>query len=171
MDLWPFWIWKMAGIASLKTRFNILFWLDRNCIAVSKPSKRHYKVRWRLAGERDPTTSVASQLLFGLIPLKTIISTYDLKYRDIMTMIYTDMHIDGSVVYNKSMMSDILDIQWYMIYRYMHTTINHYRQWLMYRWQTTRVYHYHLQCWRFWKALSVRAFSFHSLMSFEALRR
>lgn len=86
---------KMTGIASLKTRFNILFWLDRNCIAVSKPSKRHYKVRWRLAGERDPTTSVASQLLFGLIPLKTIVSTYDLKYRDIMTMIYTDMHIES----------------------------------------------------------------------------
>ena len=62
-------------------------------------------------GERDPTTSVASQLLFGLIPLKTMISIYDLKYRDLMTMIYTDMHIDGSVVYNKSRMSDILDIQ------------------------------------------------------------
>ena len=53
MELWPLWDRKMAGIASFTSS------LDRNCIAVSKPSKRRYKVRWRPVKERDPTTSLA----------------------------------------------------------------------------------------------------------------
>ena len=53
MELWPLLDQKMAGIASFTSS------LDRNCIAVSKPSKRRYKVRWRPVGQRDPTTSLA----------------------------------------------------------------------------------------------------------------